>query len=190
MATPSWHVPSLVGILAIVLGADVRTPERRPGIVVLHFGPSASGESERACRPEVKNSGHERTLFRDFHTADGTLLTISGHVAWLRTFYDAGADRLLYRQDRSRPFPQAPGPGAAGTYSASHAWRTIRPRLRTHCERAVWSTPSSTNRPAGPREPPAIGSLVDQHAQRLPDEERRCSSPLTQRPPSMEWVRS
>lgn len=81
MTLSSWHVPSLVGIVAIVLGADTGAPAPRPGIVVLHFGPSLSGESERACRPAVKNSGRERTLFRDYRTADGTLLTISGHVA-------------------------------------------------------------------------------------------------------------
>ena len=81
MATSSWHVPSLLGFVAITLAADAGTPEHRPGIVVLHFAPSAPDEAERACRPEVKNDGRERTLFRDYRTADGTLLTISGHVA-------------------------------------------------------------------------------------------------------------
>ena len=97
MAASSWHILSVLGALALTLGADARTPERAiasptefrrvatgpgsPGLVVLHFAPSTSGASAGACRQEVENSGRARTLFREYRTADGTPLTITGHVA-------------------------------------------------------------------------------------------------------------
>jgi len=86
MTASSWHTLFLCGTLVIALGTDARTQERpqaqrSPGITVFHFGPSASGESTRACRQEVNNSGRARTLFREYRTADGTPLTISGLVA-------------------------------------------------------------------------------------------------------------
>jgi hypothetical protein len=87
MGSSSWKMLSLFGALGIALGADAGTPvnhatrQTSPGIVVLHFGPSASGESTRACRQEVKGNERGRTLFRAYRTADGEQLTISGHVA-------------------------------------------------------------------------------------------------------------
>ena len=86
MTASSWHTLFVCGTLVTGLGTDARAQERQqaqrpPGIVVFHFGPSASGESTRACRQDVPNSGSARALFRDYRTAGGTALTISSQVA-------------------------------------------------------------------------------------------------------------
>jgi len=53
-----------------------------PGIVVLHFARSTSATSARACdQAALAASGRTRSLFREYRTADGTPLAISGHVA-------------------------------------------------------------------------------------------------------------
>jgi len=85
MKSSSRHTLSLLGALAMALGARpasaIALQQVDPGIVVLHFAPSASGASAQACRQDVKSSGRAPTLFREYRTAAGTPLTISGHVA-------------------------------------------------------------------------------------------------------------
>ena len=86
MTASSWHTLFLCGTLVIALGTDARTQERpqaqrSPGIVVLHFVPSTSAASAGACGQARTNSGRAGTLFREYRTADGTSLTISGLVA-------------------------------------------------------------------------------------------------------------
>src|SRR6267142_5592647 len=86
MTASSRHTLFVCGTLVIGLGTDARAQARQqaqrpPGIVVFHFGPSASGGSTRACRQEVPNSGGARALFREYRTAGGTALTISSQVA-------------------------------------------------------------------------------------------------------------
>ena len=83
MIASSWHPLALYGALAISFGADAMAqeraePQRGPGIVVLHFAPSTSGTSAPCAQGSTPSAG---TLFRQYRTAGGTSLTISGHVA-------------------------------------------------------------------------------------------------------------
>jgi hypothetical protein len=80
MIASSWHPLALFGALAIAFGADATAqeqpePQRGPGVVVLHFAPGTSAR----CEQQTPTSG--RTLFREYRTAGGTSLAISGHVA-------------------------------------------------------------------------------------------------------------
>jgi len=85
MLSPSRHIPYLLGALAFTLGAGPApaTAQQRsgPGIVVLHFARSTSAASARACEQAAATSARTRSLFREYRTADGTALTISGRVA-------------------------------------------------------------------------------------------------------------
>lgn len=84
MIASSWHPLALYGALAIAFGTDATAQERPelqggPGVVVLHFASSTSGTSARCAQAPTPSS--RRTLFREYRTAGGTSLTISGHVA-------------------------------------------------------------------------------------------------------------
>lgn len=85
MKFSSRHMLSLLGALAFAVGADPASAtalqQIGPGIVVLHFVPSTSAASAGACGQASKNSARAHTLFREYRTADGTPLTISGLVA-------------------------------------------------------------------------------------------------------------
>jgi hypothetical protein len=85
MDSSSRHMLSLLGALAIAVGADPASATAQqqvgPGIVVLHFVPSTSAAAAGACGKASTNSGRAATLFREYRTADGTPLTISGLVA-------------------------------------------------------------------------------------------------------------
>ena len=85
MSSSSRHIPYLLGAVAIALGADPSsaTAQQRsgPGIVVLHFARSTSATSARACDQAAAASGRTQNLFREYRTADGTPLAISGRVA-------------------------------------------------------------------------------------------------------------
>jgi hypothetical protein len=83
MIASSRHPLALFGALAIAFGADATAqerpePQRGPGIVVLHFAPSTSGTSAQCAQGSTPSAG---TLFRQYRTAGGTSLTITGHVA-------------------------------------------------------------------------------------------------------------
>lgn len=69
------HVQSLMAVLAALQGGG----QQPAGLVVLHFAPPTAGES--ACQADVGTSVRGRTLFREYRTADGTSLSITGHVA-------------------------------------------------------------------------------------------------------------
>lgn len=84
MDSSSRHLLSLLAF-AIAVGADPASASAQqqigPGIVVLHFVPSASAAAAGACGKASANSGRATTLFREYRTADGTTLTITGQVA-------------------------------------------------------------------------------------------------------------
>ncbi len=84
MDSLSRHMVSLLA-LAIAVGADPASAtalqQIGPGIVVLHFVPSTSAAAAGACGKASTNSGRASTRFREYRTADGTPLTISGLVA-------------------------------------------------------------------------------------------------------------
>jgi hypothetical protein len=77
----------MLSLLAFViaLGANPASASAQqpigPGIVVLHFARSTSATSARACDQAAAATGRTRSLFREYHTADGTALAISGRVA-------------------------------------------------------------------------------------------------------------
>lgn len=84
MDSSSRHMLSLLA-LAFAVGADPASVSAQqqigPGIVVLHFVPSTSAASAGACGKASTNSGRPSTLFREYRTADGASLTITGQVA-------------------------------------------------------------------------------------------------------------
>jgi flagellar hook capping protein FlgD len=84
MESSSRHILYLLGALAVAVGVDsasaMALQQPGPGIVVLHFARSTSGTSGGPCQ-QGENSGRARTLFREYRTAAGPPLTISGHVA-------------------------------------------------------------------------------------------------------------
>ena len=84
MSFSSRRTLFLLGALATTVGADPMSAtalqQPGPGIVVLHFTPS-TGASGRACAQATTNSGRTRTLFREYRTAGGTPLAITGQVA-------------------------------------------------------------------------------------------------------------
>jgi len=75
------HILPVFGILVIALGADASAqgPQRPRGFVVVHFSPSSSGGSTRACPQPAKNSA--RTLLSAYRASNGERVNISGHVA-------------------------------------------------------------------------------------------------------------
>jgi flagellar hook capping protein FlgD len=83
MDSSSRHMLSLLAFV-IALGANPAPASAQqpigPGIVVLHFVPSTSAAAG-ACGKASTNSGRASTLFREYRTADGTTLTITGQVA-------------------------------------------------------------------------------------------------------------
>jgi hypothetical protein len=84
MDSLSRHMVSLLAV-AIAVGADPASASALqqigPGIVVLHFVPSTSAAAAGACGKASTHSGRASTRFREYRTADGTPLTISGLVA-------------------------------------------------------------------------------------------------------------
>src|SRR5439155_15720441 len=79
--TSSPHIWPVSGILVIALGADASAqgPQRLRGFVVVHFSPSSSGGSTRACPQPAKNSA--RSLLSAYRASYGERVNISGHVA-------------------------------------------------------------------------------------------------------------
>jgi hypothetical protein len=75
----SWHIVSLVGAFAVA--GPTRSAAPAPGFIVFHFMPAISDATAHPACQAAKPSGRVRTRFQPYRRTDGTLLTITGHVA-------------------------------------------------------------------------------------------------------------
>jgi flagellar hook capping protein FlgD len=143
MIASSWHPLALYGALAIAFGADARAqersePQRGPGIVVLHFAPATSGESGQCAQGSTPSAG---TLFRQYRTAGGASLTITGHVA-LR-------------------FKVSTGPRQIDSLIAATGIEAFAPDKRSRCRRYVLSLVHPENDAAAIADALRASGLVD-----------------------------